>query len=398
MTTQELMIGFPPASDQQVTLENWRRPPFNTWAFHHVRQILPTANIRRSTAGVVSLPQAPRPLKNLTFRGPRGRDWTLDQMLATSATDGFVVLKNGQIAAERYAGGQTASDPHIVFSVSKSISGTLAGILVENGQLDPDAPVTRYIPEAATSAYGDCTVRHVLDMTVSIDFVEDYLNVDGAFARYRDATGWNPVYDPARLNDLRSFLLTLPRGQQPHGERFYYVSPNSDMLGWILERASNTPYATLLSEQIWQKMGAEFDAYVTVDRLGAPRSAGGICTSLRDLARFGELMRCGGVVGDQRIVPASWIEDILTNGDPAAWQRGASAKFLRQGRYRSKWYLTGNAHGAYCAIGIHGQWIYVDPAAEVVIAKASSQELPVDDEMDRLMLAGFDAIARSLEG
>ncbi|MET1027159.1 MAG: serine hydrolase, partial [Dongiaceae bacterium] len=237
MSAQELMTGFPPAPDQQVTLENWRRPPFNSWAFHHVRQILPTANIRRGTDAAAPLPHNPRQFDGLSFRGPRGRDWTVDQMLTTSMTDGFVVLKRGQIAAECYANGQTAADPHIVFSVSKSITGTLAGILVENGQLDPDAPVTRYIPEAATSAYGDCTVRHVLDMTVSIDFVEDYLNVDGAFARYRDATGWNPVYDPARLNDLRSFLLTLPRGQHPHGDRFYYVSPNSDLLGWVLERA-----------------------------------------------------------------------------------------------------------------------------------------------------------------
>lgn len=398
MSSQDLMIGFPPPAEQQVSLENWRRPPFNTWAFHHVRQIVPTANIAHGSGAGSPLSAHGRQLDNIAFRGPDGRDWTLERMLTSSTTDGLVVMKSGRLVTERYFNGQTAEVPHIVFSVSKSITGTLAGILVEKGQLDPDAPVTKYIPEAVSSAYGDCTVRHVLDMTVSIDFVEDYLNTDGPFARYRDATGWNPIYDRSRLNDLRSFLLTLPRDRHPHGERFYYVSPNSDMLGWILERASGTPYATLLSEHIWRKMGAEYDAYITVDRLGAPRSAGGICTTVRDLARFGELMRCKGVMGGQRIVPAAWIDDILGNGDPAAWQHGSMAKFLPQGRYRSKWYLTGNEHGAYCAIGIHGQWIYVDPAAEVVIAKVSSQPLPVDEDLDRLLLVGFDAIARALAG
>ena len=398
MTAQKLMTGFPSPAEQQVSLENWRRPPFNRWAFQHVREIVPTANIRHGAGAPLALPASNRKLGDVGFRGPDGRDWTLGRMLEETATDGFIVLQRGQVVAESYFNGFVESEPHIIFSVSKSVSGTLAGILVENGQLDPDAPVTRYIPEVAKSAYGDCTVRHVLDMTVSIDFVEDYLNVDGPFARYRDATGWNPVHDPARLNDLRSFLATLPRDRHPHGEKFYYVSPNSDLLGWLIERAANRPYTALLSEHIWQKMGAEYDAYVTVDRFGAPRTAGGICITLRDLARFGELMRLGGAIGGKQIVPAGWVKDILQNGDPVAWQKGSMAKFLPQGRYRSKWYMTGNAAGAYCAIGIHGQWIYVDQAAETVIAKLSSQPQPVDDAIDHLLLAGYDAVARSLEG
>src|SRR5919197_167579 len=147
-------------------------------------------------------------------------------------------LLKGKVAFEWYGNGLTPTDPHIVFSVSKSITGILAGILVEHGQLDPDAPVVRYVPEAAGSVYGDCTVRHVLDMTV--------------------------------------------------GATFHYVSPNSDMLGWILECAAGVPYARLVSDLIWQRIGAEADAHVTVDRVGAARAAGGICATLRDLARVGE--------------------------------------------------------------------------------------------------------------
>ncbi|HVI89939.1 MAG TPA: serine hydrolase, partial [Dongiaceae bacterium] len=195
MSEQGLMGGFPSAPEQQVTLANWRLPPFNNWSFHHVREIVPSANIHRGNGPVLALPSAGLALPNISFRGLRGQDCSLDEMLAVSDTDGLLVLKSGKIVSERYFNGLTPETPHIIFSVSKSFTGSLAGVLVAQGKLDPEAPVTTYIPEAAGSAYGDATVRHVLDMTVSIDFVEDYLNKDGAFARYRDATGWNPVRD-----------------------------------------------------------------------------------------------------------------------------------------------------------------------------------------------------------
>lgn len=244
-----------------VTLANWRQAPWNVWAFHHVPEIVPVMRIAHDPAHVLALPEAARALGDLAFTGPGGAPWTLARLLPETATDGFLVLHKGRIAFEWYANGLAPGDPHIVFSVSKSITGILAGILVERGQLDPDAPVTRYVPEAAGSAYGDCTVRHVLDMTVGIAFVEDYLDPIGDFARYRVATGWNPSENPgenpALAIDLRSFLVTLRRDGNPHGAQFHYVSPNSDMLGWILERAGGLPYARLLTELIWSKLGAE---------------------------------------------------------------------------------------------------------------------------------------------
>jgi CubicO group peptidase (beta-lactamase class C family) len=380
-----------------VTLANWRQAPWNSWAFRHVPEIIPAMRIAHDPARVAALPRAPRALGDLSFTGPGGVQWTLGRMLPETATDGCMVLHKGRIAFEWYGNSLSAGDPHIVFSVSKSITGILAGILVERGQLDPDAPVVRYVPEATGSAYGDCTVRHVLDMSVGIAFVEDYLDTTGDFARYRAATGWNPVDNPALTMDLRSFLVTSRRDANSHGAKFHYASPNSDMLGWILERAGGMPYARLLTELIWQKLGTEADAHVTVDRVGAARAAGGICVTLRDLARFGEMVRNFGRAGDQQIVPRWWIEDILQNGDQRAWlATETAAKFLPSGRYRTQWYMIGNASGAYCAIGIHGQWIYVDPNAEMVITKLSSQPLPLDEATDRLLLAAFAAIADAL--
>ncbi len=398
MAESALMRGFPALPDHQVTLAHWLKPPFNRWSFHHAREVVPTACIHRPNGPAAPMRRSDRAVDRIAFQAADGREWTIERMLAETFTDGFLVLHRGRVVVERYDNSLAPESRHIVFSVSKSITGSLSGILADRGLLDPDSPVTRYIPEAAGSAYGDCTVRHVLDMTVAVEFVENYLDSTGDFARYRAATGWIPIVDPTRLADLRSFLVTLKRGAGPHGPRFHYVSPNSDLLGWILERAAGVPYARLLSELIWQPMGAEFDGDIAVDRLGAPRSAGGICVALRDLGRFGELMRRRGMAEGRQIIPGWWIDDILANGDPAAWKHSEMARFVPNGRYRSKWYVIGNDRGAFCAIGIHGQWIYVDPAAEVVIVKFSSQPLAVDEATDQLLLAGFHALAGALMG
>jgi hypothetical protein len=320
---------------------------------------------------------------------------TADEALAASHTDGFLVLKNGAVIAERYIN-QRPDDRHIVFSVSKSITAALAGVLVEQGLLDPQAPVSRYVPEARDSAYADCTLRHVLDMTVSIRFTEDYLDPEGDVARYRRAMGWNPPRAGREAEGLHRFITGLPRAEHPHGHRFHYVSPNSDMLGWIMERASGESIAELLSRHLWQPMGAAHDAFITLDGHGAARTAGGICMSLSDLARFGEMMRGRGVLAGRRIIPGRWIEDILIGGDPVAWSRGELVKLFPQGRYRSKWYIPEPSSEVLCAIGIHGQWIYVDAAAGMVAVKQSSQPIPGDDAMDRDTLALFRAIARDL--
>lgn len=392
---RNVMAGFPPPTAAQATLANWRQPPFNRWAFRHVREIVPSASIACGGCKM-RLERAIEPVERLAFEAPDGRHTTVGGLIAETWTDGFIVLKRGRIVFERYEASHDAFTPHINFSVSKSLTAIVAGILADRGLLDVDAQVTRYLPEAAGSAYGDCTVRHVLDMTVSIAFEENYVATTGPFVRYRQATGWNPVSETDGALDLRSFLVSLERGERAHGEVLHYVSPNSDLLGWILERASGMRFADLMATGLWQPMGAECEAYVTVDRLGAPRSAGGICTTLRDLARVGELMRCRGMANGRQVVPGWWIDDILSNGDRQAWVKGDLHALAPEGRYRSNWYLTGNDHDAFFAFGIHGQWIYVDPAAGVVIAKQSSRPASLNDAMERLHLSGFDAIARAL--
>jgi CubicO group peptidase (beta-lactamase class C family) len=268
----------------------------------------------------------------------------------------------------------------------------MAGILVEKGMLDPESPVTNYVPEVADSAYGNCTVRHVLDMTVSSSFTEEYVDLSGDYGRYRRATLWEPALPGQDPGNLHGLLATLSPAPEPHGRIFRYLSPNSDFLGWVVERAAGQDFAGLFSTLIWKPMGAEADAYVTVDGEGAPRTAGGICALPRDLARFGEMMRLGG----KGILPSWWVEDIRSKGDSEPWKKGDMVDLFPNGRYRTKWYQTGHPSGAYCAIGIHGQWLWIDPQREVVIAKVSAQAEPVDDDTDILLIHAFKAIAKAV--
>jgi CubicO group peptidase (beta-lactamase class C family) len=377
----------------QATLANWREHPYSIWGFTHVDSLLPVAVIRTSAAS--PLPQGAAADAGAIAFDHRGVRRSVAQALAETHTDAFLILKDGALACEQYFN-QTPDRRHIVFSVSKSITAMLAGVLVGQGRLEPAAPVTRYVPEAAGSAYGDCTVRHVLDMSVSVRFVEDYVDPRGDVARYRVAMGWNPPGDIAVPGGLHAFITSLPKGDGRHGERFHYVSPNTDMLGWIIERAAGSAFAELLSRHIWQPMQMEHDAFITLDGSGAPRTAGGICTAPGDLARFGDMVRLNGSYGGRRIVPESWIADILGNGDAAAWSKGDMTGLFPRGRYRSAWYVPEPDAQHLWAIGIHGQWLYIDRDARLVIVKLSSQPAPTDEATDMMTAAMFGAIANAL--
>jgi hypothetical protein len=280
-----------------------------------------------------------------------------------------------------------------VFSVSKSICGALGGILADRGLLDPDAPVTFHVPELGGSVYANCRVRHLLDMAVGIAFTEDYDDPGGDVARYRNAVGWDPIPPGQPATDLRTYLtLQRPDGQQ-HGGLFHYVSTNTDVLGWVFERACGQPYCDIVSDYLWKPLGAECDASITVDAHNAMRAAGGISAAPRDLARFGEMMRRRGIADGRQVVPAAWIDDIASSGNADAWARSAFADLFLHASYRSQWYCIDRARGVLVAFGIHGQWVYIHPQAELVIVRMASEATPLDPGRVRGWRRGFDAIA-----
>ncbi|NBB46659.1 serine hydrolase [Rhizobium sp. CRIBSB] len=374
-----------------VTLENWRMAPFSRFSFGHVAEVVPSATISASAERSEGMPVQSYLLGEALTDGLAGQP-DVGAYLDYAHTDAFVVMKAGRIVAEHYAPHAGIDQRHIVFSISKSLTALVIAALEAGGLIDPKAPVTDLLPEAAGSAYGDCTIRDVLDMRVSLAFDEAYLNTDGAYARYRRATLWNPA-DKSQPNEtLLAFLLTLQKDAHPHGGAHFYASPNSDLLGILIERATGERYADVLSSRLWQPLGARNHASVTLDAEGTARAAGGISVTARDLARVGEMLRNGGSVAGNRLIPEAWLTDMLTAGDHQAWVDGKS-NFFPNGRYRSQWYQSGEPDGAFCAIGIHGQWLYVDPSTETVIVKLSSQLNPLDDELKHDNFAFFRALS-----
>lgn len=389
MTTQFAeAFGF---ERRDVTLANWRTAPFSRFSFGHAEEIVPSARIAAMAEVSEGAPVQSPLLGQALPEGLAGQP-DVGAYLDYAHTDAFVLMKAGRIVAEHYAPHAGVNQRHIVFSISKSLTALVIATLEADGLMNPDAPVTDLLPEAAGSAYGDCTIRDVLDMRVSLAFDEAYLNTDGAYARYRRATLWNPA-DPSQPDEtLLAFLLTLKKDAHPHGGAHFYASPNSDLLGILIERATGERCADVLSKRLWKPLGAKNHASVTVDAEGTARAAGGISVTARDLARVGEMLRMGGKVEDRRVIPQAWIADMLTAGDHQAWVDGKS-NFFPKGRYRSQWYQSGEPDGAFCAIGIHGQWLYVDPSTETVIVKLSSQPNPLDDELKHDNFAFFRALS-----
>lgn len=387
--TAALMDDFPPAPDRLVTLANWRKAPFSGWGFRNVRRLIPTANIAAS-GHAVALETSLEEIGHIGFNGHDGNPTTVNQALRATDTDAFVVLRRGRIATEWYGQGMSATTPHIIFSVSKSICGALGGILADRGLFDPD---DRVYPR--TGVVGLCRLHDPAPAgyVVGIAFDEDYEDPQGDVMRYRYAAGWDPLPAGEAPIDLRSFLGQQKPDGQKHGELFHYVSTNTDVLGWVYERACAQAYADILSEYLWVPLGAECDGYITVDARDAMRAAGGVCVTPRDLARFGEMIRRRGVADGRQVVPGAWIDDINECGDPEAWTRSEFADMFPQASYRSKWYRIDRARNVLCALGIHGQWIYIHPEAELVIVRMASEATPLDLDRVRGWRRGFDAIA-----
>lgn len=367
-----------------VTLANWRTAPFNRWAFHHVRELIPSADIPSDPRRIRELERHARDI-DVRVEPDSGEPLTLSQFLAETQTDGFVILHRGRLVAEHYGNGMTEETPHILMSVSKSMMGLLAGLI----GLDAERRVTDVLPELAGTAYQGATIRHLLDMRTGVAFDEDYLATSGPIVDYRKATGWNALAPDEEASDLHSFYKRLTRAEGAHGGRFHYVSPNSDLLGWVIERATGRRYADLVSEHVWKPVGAERSAYITVDRLGAPRCAGGMCTTLRDLARVGQWMI------ERR---HAWIDDIERNGDRKAWDAGTLVEYFPglPIRYRSQWYVLEGESPLIFAFGIHGQHLFIDRVNQLVIAKFSSQALPLDAARIALTLRAVSQLRKCL--
>ena len=391
------MRGSPPPAAKRIRFEDDRYLEFPQirWSLSHMRELVPTAGVWRG-AGPASVlgpvtPGAEASIDALAFDDLGGRRHTWANSLAQTYADGIIVLHRGARIYERYFGALQPQRPHACFSITKSYAATLAATLIHERVLDESKPVVHYLPEMAGTAYEDATLRQLLDMQVGVEYSElysdpqaqiwDYSRAGGLRARRPDYAGPSNYYE---------YLVTL-RKEGAHGAVFDYKTVNTEVMCWIMTRVTGVPLPEMLSERIWSRIGCEEDGYIAVDSIGVAMGGGGLSACLRDMFRFGELMRREGAWGRKQVIPAEVVADIRRGSDPAKFAP-AGYTLLPGYSYRNMWWVSHNALGVFEGRGIHGQRLYIAPQAEVVIARFCSHPIATSAANDALTLPAFAAL------
>jgi len=385
----DVMEGFPPSAETQVTLKNWATPPFSRWGFRNVG-IAPSVMVPRA-GGVQSLPyDLDSSIAKTTFEY-QGKNYSFPEVLAADNTDGYLVIKDGKILYEEYFRGFGEHDHHLWASSTKSLVSIAAGILVDQKKLDVTKLVPEYLPELKQGAFADLTVQQVLDMVSAINYSEDYENLTpgSVHFEYFRRIGLTPSFDLMQIDPLKD---STPRGIQsflPQFERnkdlepntvFEYHSPNVDVIGWIIERQSGMALQTFISQHIWSKLQAEHDAFMITDIDYTAVATGGFNSTLRDFARFGLLVLNDGKINNSQIVSADWIsnsfkvtdENIQHTTRSVYKEEGGKAYDDQLIAYKNFWWVHDRDKGIFTARGVFGQTLYINKEKNVVIAFFSS--------------------------
>ncbi len=340
-----------------------------------------------SVAGdtVAPLPSAPQPLPEyFTFEGAKVSiaDWRVERQHTA-----MVVLKDGQVAFEGYFLGTKDTDRRISWSMAKSVLSTAFGVAVEEGLItDLDAPVIRYVPNLAGSAYEDATIRHVLNMASGVEFDEDYLDFNS------DINRMGRVLALGRSMD--GFAENLTKSARPPGSGWQYTSIDTHVLGMVLRSATGMSAKEYVSDKILRPMGLEANPTYLTDGYGVAFVLGGLNMRTRDYARFGLMMAQDGNLNGNQIVPREWVRASTKQSAPAP----APDHDTNLG-YGYQWWLPPDAQeGEFLAKGIYGQYIYVNRPKGVVIALNSADRdwTGTDRDITHMNLTMFRAIADGL--
>lgn len=391
-----LMQGFPPPPEYRIHIGNWQEYPQKIWSFQHTRELFPTRRLQPIGA-VWQLPSAPLALDDLQV-GTAQAPQTWPQMLAAAHTDAVLVLHRGRIVDERYLNGMKPETAHLMFSATKSMVGLMAATLVAEGKLDERAKVGTLLPELAGSAWADATVRQVLDMTDGVRFNENYTDPKSDIFAYVGAMGWAPQYnsptDPSGILNMLPTLKSLH--DEPRGTAFRYRSPATDVTAWIAARAANQSVSAWLQQRLWSRLGMEYDGSFMLDPLGTEVSFAGMSASLRDLGRLGQMLLQRGRLGEQQIIPASVVDELIRGGDPRAFE--AAKMPHRPGwSYRAQWWVNPQPPRSFAAMGAFGQRLYVFPDHDTVIVMFGSHPQPVAALVDIPHRRAFDALLARLQ-
>jgi CubicO group peptidase (beta-lactamase class C family) len=397
------MRGSPPPPDRRIRFADDRFLAFPQlrWTLSFMRELVPTANVRRAAGPASELGSADRAgeaqIDALAFTDLRGAARTWAGSLADTYTDAILVLHRGRCLYERYFGAAQAHRPHACFSITKSYAATLAECLIHEGALAEERTVAHYLPELRASAYRDARLRDLLDMQVGVAYSEEYSDPNADIWAYLRAGGLRPrAADDPGPGNFYDYLATL-RKEGEHGRAFAYKTVNTEVLCWVMKRVTGRALADLLAARLWSPLGCEDDGYLSVDSIGVQWGGGGLNVCLRDLARFGELMRREGDWRGLQVVPAAVVAGIRRGSDPGKFP-AADYPLLPGYSYRSMWWIANDDLGAFEARGIYGQRLYVAPRAELVIARFASHPVAGSAGNDPVTLPAFRALARELCG
>lgn len=394
-----LMQGFPPPQDKRVTRSNGLfGVPYNRWSYQHMRELFPTANIPAALTPLPIKVDINGGIERLTYKREDGSDVDFDTYLKETYTDALVVVHGDTIVYERYLNGMHANKPHQMMSVTKSFAGMFGLMAVANGYLSEDDPVTKYVPELETSgALSTATFGHAADMTAALDFSEDYADPNSGITQYSKVLGL--LEAPAEeipADSIYEYLPSLPKDMaHENGEVFHYQTPKTDVLNWVTNRATGRSFQSELSD-LWSKIGTSGETYVLLDRNGTLFAGGGLNATPRNLARFAKMMLNDGMVGNTQVVPKEVIEKLAAGASRDAFSAGPDAKGIMGGgdwSYRAQWWVRHTpGKESFNAIGVNGQWIYIDKERDVAIIKQSSQPESSTNYFDEYNINAYDAI------
>ena len=396
-----VMRGFPPPPKHRVRLDQvYAEPRLTHWYMQHAREMSRTADVSARHAASVPLREEPMELETVQVGRAGGDRWTLAEMLRGTCADGIIILRHGRLVFERYLHGMRPDTPHVYQSVTKAVGSCVAANLVEGGSLRLDDELAGIVPELAGSAYADATVRHLLDMSVGICYEDELDKPEYDGARLCRLEGVQPSLADDEPGSAYDFATrTQKRGE--HGAVFQYVSLNTFVLGWAMERATGMSVPDLIRTHVWSKLGAEHDAYILLDGAGSAQLEGGFASSLRDMARFGLMLGQGGLFNGRQVVPAWWLDDVKHNGDKSTFAAAAESwddpRSYAGCSYRSCFWVSElDDHVSFSGVGWLGQRVYVDQDAGVVIALFSSRPPALEDEMGAHAFQACEDLARIL--
>lgn len=381
-----VMQGVPPTKDSQVTFKNYRDKPFSKWSFHNVGAPFNVLTIPREGQIIPFRVKEKPELGQLKLTDGFGKTNTVEKILENTDTDGFIVLQDNNVLFERYYGDMTRLDHHIWFSATKSLTSTAIGILVEEGKINLSDSPAKYIPELKGSGYERTTIQNVLNHSTAIDFKENYTDINSEFLKYY-APALNMAYVPGGrdaqpesteiygIHDFLAKFIKEDKSLKP-GEEFDYNSSNADVAGWLVARVSGMPLSDFIQQNIWSKIGTEHDALIAIDRAYMPVATAGMSTTLRDAARFGQMILNRGEVNGEQVIPAKWVDQSLniSEKDKQKMKTNPIYKDNSWTAYKNMWWILDAEQGEYAAVGIYGQVIYINRSADVVIAYFSSDE------------------------